>query len=194
MAFLESRQLFEELVMPIEIEKKYRLGQLGKVEVLGRLRELGAVHQRDDIEENTIYRGDHLEHSNSVLRLRRVNDTAILTFKERFPSNSDIKYQREEETEIKDPNAMEAILKALGFKAALVYEKRRQRWRLGRAEIVIDELPFGLFMEIEADEVEINDIEARLAIDGLESETETYPRLTVKHGKRRGELIESRFE
>lgn len=180
--------------MPIEIEKKYRLSQLSKVEVLGRLRELGAVHQHDDIEENTIYRGDGLEHSNSVLRLRRVNDTAILTFKERFPSNSDIKYQREEETEVKDPDAMESILNALGFRAALVYEKRRQRWRLGKAEIVIDELPFGLFMEIEADEVEINDIEARLAIDGLEAETETYPRLTVKHGKQRGELIESRFE
>jgi predicted adenylyl cyclase CyaB len=63
----------------------------------------------------------------------------------------------EEETDVADPEAMEAILEALGFTPALVYEKRRQTWRLGKTEIVIDVLPFGLFMEIEG---RVNEIKA----------------------------------
>jgi len=41
------------------------------------------------------------------------------------------------------------------FQPALVYEKRRTRWKIGTAEIALDELAFGLFMEIEGSEKEI---------------------------------------
>ena len=84
-----------------------------------------------------------------MLRLRRVEGKATLTYKKALPTVSSIKQRREEETVVADPEAMEAILVALGFTPALVYEKRRQTWRLGKTEIVIDVLPFGLFMEIE---------------------------------------------
>ena len=53
---------------------------------------------------------------------------------------------------IGNPEAMESILDALGFMPAMIYEKRRETWRLGATEVVIDELPFGLFMEIEGTE------------------------------------------
>lgn len=180
--------------MPIEIEKKYRLKQSEKENVVSRLQLLGARFDGDDVEENTIYKGNDLEQSKSVLRLRRVNKIAILTYKERFPSVSDIKHQREDETEVANAEAMDTILNALGFSPALVYEKRRQRWKLGKAEIVLDELPFGLFMEIEADEDEIHEVERKLGIKGLRAETDTYPKLTAKHGKHVGDVIEARFK
>ena len=88
---------------------------------------------------------------------------------------------------------MEAILEALGFTAALVYEKRRQTWRLGKAEIVIDVLPFGLFMEIEGRVNEIKAVERKLGLKGLKAEHATYPQLTEKHGKTYDGLIEARF-
>ena len=75
----------------------------------------------------------------------------------------------------------------------MVYEKRRTTWEIGDSEIVIDELPFGLFMEIEGSEKEIARIEKLLAVEGLKAEMETYPRLTVKHGKLKGDIIEARF-
>ncbi len=92
-----------------------------------------------------------------------------------------------------DPDAMEAILARLGFFPALVYEKRRETWTLGKTEIVIDELPFGLFMEIEGAEQDIRDIESMLAIKRLRAESATYPRLTQKHGRDHGGVIQSRF-
>jgi adenylate cyclase class 2 len=106
---------------------------------------------------------------------------------------SSIKQRREEETVVADPEAMEAILVALGFTPALVYEKRRQTWRLGKAEIVIDVLPFGLFMEIEGRVTDIRTAERKLGLKGLKAENATYPQLTVKHGKVYDGLIEARF-
>ncbi|HEV2827835.1 MAG TPA: class IV adenylate cyclase, partial [Pyrinomonadaceae bacterium] len=131
--------------------------------------------------------------SRSILRLRRIGKRAILTYKERFPTRSDIKHQREDETVVADADAMELILEALGFTAALVYEKRRETWKLGSTEIVIDELPFGLFMEIEGTEQDIRDIESKLAIKRLRAEPATYPQLSLKHGTDYGGVIESRF-
>ena len=181
------------LPVPIEIEKKYRLTKKQREELLRRLPKIGATSHGEEFEENTLFGGAALEVGRCVLRLRRVGKKAILTYKERFPSADSIKRQREDETNVGDADAMETILDALGFAPALVYEKRRATWRLGDAEIVIDELPFGLFMEIEASEPEIKKIELKLAIKGLRAEHATYPQLTRRHGKPYGSVIESRF-
>lgn len=178
----------------IEIEKKYRLTEEQRDAVVQRLREVDArVVRGEEFEENTIYGGAALQRENSVLRLRRVGERALLTFKERFPSTAAIKHQREEETEVADADAMEAILEALGFTPALVYEKRRQTWRFRNTEVVIDELSFGLFMEIEGEEEEIEAAERELGIDGFPTEHSTYPQLAEKHGRRVGEMIEARL-
>ncbi len=209
--------------MPIEIEKKYRLSKKQREEVLRRLPEIGATRQGEEFEVNTLYAGNDLEMGRAVLRLRRIDkrSSAVLTYKERFPVRSDIKQQREDETRVDNPDAMELILDALGFMPALVYEKRRETWTLAetetpkhaktlektgklgktetsgktlrQTEIVIDELPFGLFMEIEGTEAGIREVESKLAIKRLRAEPATYPKLTLKHGKDCDGVIESRF-
>ena len=177
----------------IEVEKKFRLTKRQRDAVVKRLPEIGASLEGEDFEENTLYQGEALQDGSCVLRLRRAGGRATLTFKRRLPGASAIKQQREEETAVADPEAMAAILEALGFTATLIYEKRRQTWRLGNTEIVIDVLPFGLFMEIEGRANEIKLVERKLAMKGLRAEHATYPQLTAKHGKRYDGLIEARF-
>jgi adenylate cyclase class 2 len=179
--------------MPIEIEKKYRLTKKQREDVLQRLPGIGAKRRGDEFEVNTLYAGETLDVGRSVLRLRRIGKHGILTYKERFPTRSGIKHQREDETRVADPEAMELILDALGLTPALVYEKRRETWALGKTEIVIDELPFGLFMEIEGTEQGIRDVESKLGIKRLRTEMNTYPQLTLKHGTDCGGVIEARF-
>lgn len=179
--------------MPIEIEKKYRLTKQQRQAIEKKLRELDVVPSEVEFEENTVYRGGRLDLGGCALRLRRVNSEAILTFKQRFPSKSSIKYQHEEETAVAKPEAAHAIISALGFRIGLVYEKRRVRWNVGKATVVIDELPFGLFMEIEAPEREIKRVEKLLAAESLPPVMETYPSLTMKFGKRRNGVFEARF-
>ena len=177
----------------LEVEKKFRLTKRQRDTVLRRLPEIGAVLRNEEFEENTVYMGEALINGSCILRLRRVGGRATLTYKKRLPGAAAIKQQREDETGITDPDAMEAILDALGFTPSLVYEKRRQTWVLGSTEIVVDVLPFGLFMEIEGRANAIRAVERKLGVKGLRAEHATYPQLTAKHGKRYDGLIEARF-
>ena len=180
--------------MGIEIEKKYRLkpGQFGPLRL--RLEEAGAESEgAAEFEENVLYTGPGLDPRRRVLRLRRKGGRAVFTFKERDPGASAVKRQREEETEVSDASALAAILEALGYSPVLVYEKRRETWRLAGAEVVLDELPFGLFVEIEGEEGQILSAERLLGLDGAEAEHAPYPELTLRHGTKRGGVVESRF-
>jgi adenylate cyclase class 2 len=183
--------------MAIEIEKKYRL-EPGQVEPLrARLREAGGEGSgAAEFEENVIYTGPGLDPGRRVLRLRRFapeGGRALFTFKERDLSGSPVKRQREEETEVADADALAAILEALGYSPALVYEKRRETWRLARTEVVIDELPFGLFVEIEGEEPDILKAEKLLGLAGDAGVQEPYPTLTLRHGVEKDGVVEARF-
>jgi adenylate cyclase class 2 len=177
----------------LEIEKKYRLSHDRWADVVSSLRESGAEFVGEDLEENTIYGGEALDRTGGIVRIRKTQDRAILTFKRRVEHQSDVKQQIEHETEISDAAAAAEIIAELGLIPKLVYEKRRNTWRYRKTEIVLDELPFGLFMEIEGPITAIKEAEMLLGIEDLETEHETYPRLTARFGKRVADKIEARF-
>ncbi len=160
-----------------------------------RLVEISAERRGEEFEENTLYAGGTLDSQSSVLRLRRTRGGATLTYKEAstLTTASTIKHRREDETRVDDAEALAAILEALGFTPALVYEKRRETWEVANAEVVVDELPFGLFLEIEGEESTILRVESLLNLSGAEVETATYPELTVRYGQNRNGMIEARF-
>jgi adenylate cyclase, class 2 len=180
--------------MGVEIEKKYRLSANSVDQLRNRLQEVNATYIKEELEENILFSGGALDQKPSVLRLRRIDNKSILTYKERYPSSSPIKHQREDETEIKDPQALTSILEALGFTPSLIYEKRRETWKLKRVEVTVDQLPFGLFMEIEGDEEGILETEQLLEMEHMEAEMATYPELAAQYGRRSLNLIEARFE
>ena len=180
-------------LMGIEIEKKYRLTREQRERLMLRLRESGATNEGEEFEENTLYAGGNLDVSRQVLRLRRVGGKAVLTYKERYASESAIKQHREDETRIEDAHALAAILDALGYKPTLVYEKRRTTWQWKDAEIVVDELSFGLYAEIEGEENVIIEVEQSLGLAEAEAEMSTYPDLARQHGQKHGEVVEARF-
>ncbi|HEX8142643.1 MAG TPA: class IV adenylate cyclase [Pyrinomonadaceae bacterium] len=180
--------------MGIEIEKKYRLTREQQARLLLRLAEVKATPHGKEFEENTLYSGGTLDPQTEVLRVRRKGDGAVLTYKRRFASSSSIKHNREEETAVENPEALAGILDALGYRPALVYEKRRATWQVGEAEVVLDELPFGLYLEIEGDEQMIMEVEQLLGLADVEAELSTYPELARLYGEQRGDLIKARFQ
>jgi adenylate cyclase class 2 len=179
--------------MAIEIEKKYRLTGEQKHFVLSALIEIKAEYKGEDFEENTIYGGGNLDEKRAILRVRKTLDKTILTFKQRIENEFDVKRQLEHETAVENAAELEKIIANLGFKPNLVYEKRRKTWNFRSVEIVVDDLPFGDFMEIEGSVTAIAEAEMFLGIEDYEIEHETYPHLTAKLGKRSGDLIEARF-
>jgi predicted adenylyl cyclase CyaB len=180
--------------MAIETEKKYRLDKKLLVEFGARLRELGAEFAYEAFEENYLHRGGALDDRNAVLRIRKTNERTVLTYKEKIASPSEFKHQIEHETVVSDVEATEAIIQKLGYRLAAVYEKHRIAYRFGNVEIVLDELPFGYYMEIEGTTEDILTVEKQIGADRLEPEARGYPRLTVKYGKQVNGVIEARFQ
>jgi adenylate cyclase class 2 len=157
------------------------------------LAELNAEFTGEDFEENTLYDGGILTEQAAVLRVRKIEGKTILTYKRRIQNDSDIKHQIEFETAVENAEELENIIENLGFQKSLVYEKRRKTWKFRQTEIVLDELPFGFFMEIEGEIMAIKEAEMFLGAEEYVTEHETYPHLTLKFGKQNGNIIESRF-
>lgn len=179
--------------MGTEIEKKYRISSEDAASLRERLRAVKAEARGEEFEENILYAGPGLERRNRVLRLRRVEGRAIFTFKESIADSSGVKHRREDETTVADADALAAILDALGYAPAVVYEKRRETWLVAGVEVVIDELPFGLFVEIEGGEELILEAERLLELGNAAMEPKSYPQLTLLHGIGNETMVEARF-
>jgi adenylate cyclase class 2 len=177
----------------IETEKKFRLEPKQYKKIAGRLKKIGAVFAEETFEENYLHRGGVLDGRGAVLRLRKTAEKTILTYKESIGNDEDVKHKMEFETEVADVDAMEEIIRKLGYRLSVVYEKRRRTWHMDSVEVVLDELPFGLYMEIEGTAKNISKAEKSLGIKNLTAEMRGYPRLTVKYGRMRKGVMEARF-
>jgi adenylate cyclase class 2 len=140
-----------------------------------------------------LYSGGILSEKRAVLRIRKIDDKSILTYKQRIENAADVKQQIEYETVVEKAEEMEMIIESLGFEKSLVYEKRRQTWQLRTVEVLLDQLPFGQYMEIEGSVRAIAEAEMLLDIENLAVENETYPHLTQRFGVQEEKLIEARF-
>ena len=180
--------------MANEIEKKYRLDAGQKADVLESLHEIGAQFQGEDFEENILFSNDELFAKQAVLRLRRIGERTILTYKQKVISDSAAKHHIEYETEVADFDEISSIFASLNYHAVLIYEKRRRIWNFRKVEIVLDSLPFGEFMEIEGSLTAIAEAEMFLGAEDFEVVPETYPILTMKFGTKNGTVVEARFE
>lgn len=178
----------------IETEKKYRLGPKRVEEITQRLDDLGANFVKEVFEVNYQHRGGKIDERGATLRVRKIGDFSVLTYKEKIKTADGAKHKVEYETSVSDVDATERIIERLGYKLTAVYEKRRKYWHLGPVEVVLDELPFGMFMEIEGTIDEIEKAEKLLGMKEIEGEPRGYPRLTIKYGKEVNGVMEARFE
>ena len=83
-----------------------------------------------------------------ALRLRR-DATCHLTFKGQSRWVDGVRIRDEFETTVADLSSSASILHALGYVVVFEYEKYRAVYELADTEVMLDELPFGDFVEIE---------------------------------------------
>ncbi len=108
-----------------------------------------------------------------VLRLRQ-DEVVKLTYKADASMERGIVSRFEAEVELSDFETMDVILRRLGYEVALVYEKYRTTYTLDGAEIVLDELPFGNFTEIEGDAATIERVVEKLGLGACRRMTGSY--------------------
>lgn len=177
----------------IEIEKKYRLTKQQFEQVQEDLKEFEAEYIGEEFEENNLYSNEEFLSRLAVIRLRKIGKKTILTYKQTIENETGYKKQIEHETAVENAEQIEAIIKYLGLSKKVVYEKRRKTWKFRQVEVVLDELPFGIFMEIEGSYTAIAEAEMFLETENFEQETKTYPYLTLELGEKNGEICEARF-
>ncbi|HSB03475.1 MAG TPA: class IV adenylate cyclase [Anaerolineales bacterium] len=146
-----------------EIEVKFYVQDLRRVEA--RLRGLEAQLVQPRILETNI-RFDlpdtSLRSEGRVLRLRQ--DTAArLTYKSGSKKEQGILSREEIEFVVDDFEKAKQFLEALGYQKLIYYEKYRTTYELNETLIMLDELPYGSFIEIEGE----NDRSIRAVADQL---------------------------
>lgn len=107
-----------------------------------------------------------LEKEGKYIRVRTGFDN-IISLKERIEQNKDEKIfkRRDIEIEVDDVENLDYLLKGLGLRQVGVMEKYRLKWNYNGNIINLDELPFGLFLEIHGEEERIFEIIEELDIN-----------------------------
>ncbi len=149
----------------LETEVKFHL--LSPEAIKGHIIDLGGQSQGKTFELNIRYddRQARLQTHGCLLRLRK--DTAArLTFKKR-PEKTvpDVKAYLEYEVVVDDFETMNAILNQLGLRQVQKYEKIRETFLLEDCILCLDEMPFGVFLEIEGQPKDIVRLAGELGLD-----------------------------
>ena len=149
-----------------EIEAKFYVQDLKSIET--RIQDLGArLIQPRVLETNLRFDlpDGRLRSERRVLRLRQ--DTEVrLTYKDSGKSEQGIIRRKEIEFVVEDFEKAKSFLEALGYQQILVYEKYRTTYELADCHIMLDEMPYGNFVEIEGEGTEpIHKLATQLNLD-----------------------------
>lgn len=153
--------------MNLEVEVKFFVPDLAAFRQ--RLVAAGGVLDKPRVfERNVRYdnRWQGLSRKLQLLRLRQ-DGQVRLTFKGEPMTRpeSQAKIREEVEVYVNDFERMELILERIGFEPYQVYEKYRETFHFWGVEVVLDELPFGNFVELEGEEAAIREASGRIGLN-----------------------------
>lgn len=164
-----------------EIEAKFYITGLQAVQE--RLESLGArlVHERThEINLRFDTPGGDLLRQLQVLRLRQ-DSQARLTYKGPARTVEGARARQEIEFTVSDFSSAQAFLEALGFQVIMMYEKYRTTYTMDGMEILLDEMPYGSFLEIEGpDTAAMQRLALALQIDWESAAEDSYTALFEK--------------
>lgn len=99
-----------------------------------------------DFPDKRLYQGKEF------LRVRKSKNKNEIVFKEKKESSRSFKIKNEIQTSVTDPDVMAQIIEKLGFILYRHTEKKRTSYKLGNANLEIDEYPgVPAFLEFEAE-------------------------------------------
>jgi adenylate cyclase class 2 len=161
-----------KLCIPATAPFRPRLEALGFHEVTPLQREVSVLWDRNG----------ELRSAGSALRTRAYAGLARLTWKGPKVPDAILKIRPELETGIEALEALEGILRALGFKPVMRMEKLRAVWEGTGLEACLDETPFGCYLELEGAPQAIHAAMAGLGLSADCAEPRSYPELFLVNG------------
>ena len=137
-----------------EIESKFYVRDLARVEA--RLRGLKARLIQPRVHEGNLRFNTAKQELRSEMRVLRIRqDTkASITYKGPSENEAGVLSRVEIELTVESFEKARLLLEALGYEVQFFYEKYRTTYELDGAYIMLDELPYGTFVEIEGKDAE----------------------------------------
>ncbi len=148
-----------------EIEAKFYVRDLKAIEtrLVSLKAHLIATHVHEINLRFDTPTGD-LKRDGRVLRLRYDNGIH-LTYKEDGKLTAGAHDRREIEFTVGDFDSAKQFIEALGYEAIFMYEKYRTTYELDGVHIMLDELPYGNFVEIEGELNKLEPIADKLGLN-----------------------------
>lgn len=148
-----------------ELEVKFMVMDLKALEL--KLKSLGASLVAPRTIETNLrfdYANGSLSKNGKVLRLRH-DAHNMMTFKGPSSDQQGVTSRQEIEFKVSNFAAARRLLEALGFQVTVAYEKYRSTYALEGIEVMLDEMPYGNFCEIEGtDPAQIQALADRLGL------------------------------
>ncbi len=152
--------------MPEEIEAKFYVTDLPSLR--RKMIALGAkTKQKRVYEQNLRFDTPHMTLSAEMKVLRLRQDEKIrLTFKAPGHLQDGVLVRPEFEVEVSDFAQTRQILEGLGYHVYSLYEKYRETLNLDEVDLMLDEMPFGCFVELEGPSSQsVKDLASKLGLD-----------------------------
>jgi predicted adenylyl cyclase CyaB len=129
-------------------------------------------------ERNTVFdtQTGELLNSGRLLRIRQINDRAIVTVKLPAVYNGPHKVREEHQFETNDVEQARQVFLGLGYEQSWIYEKRRTTFRKDGEQgiIEVDETPIGDYTEMEGEAAWIDQTAAALGFSKADYLVDTY--------------------
>ncbi len=152
--------------------------------VIDALESQGAILEKEKyFEDNFLFDfpDRSLYEKNQLLRIRKIPDNCVLTFKGPLrDADTFLKDRKEIETGIEDGDDLIQILNSLGFVRVYRYQKFRILYGYDGIEICLDETPIGRYIEIEGDPADIIAMSGALNYRQEDFITSSYAKLHAK--------------
>jgi len=132
--------------------------------------------------------GGALRAAGGVLRLRRLPEGGLLTFKGARRVEGGLKTREEIETGVDDPDALQEVLQRLGLRRVFRYQKYRETWTLFGQSVLVDETPVGDYIEIEGEAEGIHRAAEALGFSRADYVTDSYVGLFFAAGGK-GDMV-----
>lgn len=167
------------------IEKEIKIKVENPKQLISLLTKLKAEKRNEGSQITTRMDSPELKLEKKGIFLRvRTGEKNIVTLKKKIKSNGDLFERMELETEVKNPELLADIFAELGFTKRSIMEKYRINYSYQNTKISIDELPFGIYIEIEGNPKDIVRTAKELSLDLSKKITVTYWDLFEKYKRK----------
>lgn len=126
------------------------------------------------------------EKSGILLRTREEDKDKVVTLKKKLKTDGGIFEREEYESNVGDVSVLNEIFEELGFTKSWIMEKFRIQGTYNGLTLCLDEVCFGIFLEIEGEESEIVAVLNDFSLDFDERITVSYWELWEEYKKKKG--------